>query len=96
LLTYVQRAGAIDSAYQFHYKRFLFENFPKGDTGFPALQAPVATNDLLPAAVRAFSIDDSATTEIDDALSVQGQALAHHAGHSHRRAWPGGATRQPD
>jgi hypothetical protein len=34
----------IDSAYQFHYKRFLFENFPKG-TGFPVLQA-LATNDL--------------------------------------------------
>ncbi|MFM9899645.1 MAG: ribonuclease catalytic domain-containing protein [Polaromonas sp.] len=70
-LDLLQRAGAIDSAYQFHYKRFLFENFPKG-TGFPALQAPVATNDLPLAAVQAFSIDDSATTEIDDALSVQG------------------------
>jgi len=70
-LDLLQRAGAIDSAYQFHYKRFLFENFPKG-TGFPALQAPVATYDLPLAAVQAFSIDDSATTEIDDALSVQG------------------------
>ena len=70
-LDLLQRAGAIDSAYQFHYKRFLFENFPKG-TGFPALQAPVATFDLPLAAIQAFSIDDSATTEIDDALSVQG------------------------
>ena len=70
-LDLLQRAGAITSAYQFHYKRFLFENFPKG-TGFPALQAPVATDDLPLAAVQAFSIDDSATTEIDDALSVQG------------------------
>ena len=70
-LDLLQRAGAIDSAYQFHYKRFLFENFPKG-TGFPALQAPVVVNDLPLAAVQAFSIDDSATTEIDDALSVQG------------------------
>ena len=70
-LDLLKRAGAIASAYQFHYQRFLFENFPKG-TGFPALQAPVVTNDLPLAPVRAFSIDDSATTEIDDALSVQG------------------------
>ena len=70
-LDLLQNAGAITSPYQFHYKRFLFENFPKG-TGFPALQAPVVTADLPLASVQAFSIDDSATTEIDDALSVQG------------------------
>jgi exoribonuclease II len=64
-------AGAIDSPYQFHWKRFLFEHFPKG-TGFAALDAP-AIKDALPlSAVQAFSIDDSQTTEIDDALSVQG------------------------
>jgi exoribonuclease-2 len=70
-LDLLQRAGAIASAYQFHWKRFLFDNFPKG-TGFPALQAPAAPSDLPLADVRAFSIDDSSTTEIDDALSVQG------------------------
>ena len=70
-LDLLQNAGAITSPYQFHYKRFLFENFPRG-TGFPALQAPVVTADLPLANVQAFSIDDSATTEIDDALSVQG------------------------
>ncbi|MCX7243671.1 MAG: RNB domain-containing ribonuclease [Polaromonas sp.] len=70
-LDLLQRAGAITSAYQFHWKRFLFENFPKG-TAFPALQAPVAKEELPLADVRAFSIDDSSTTEIDDALSVQG------------------------
>jgi exoribonuclease-2 len=70
-LTMLQKTGAIESAYQFHWQRFLFENFPKG-TAFPALQAP-AIQDALPLApVQAFSIDDSATTEIDDALSVQG------------------------
>lgn len=70
-LALLQQAGAISNAYQFHWQRFLFEHFPKG-TGFPALQAlPVA--DALPlAAVQAYSIDDSGTTEIDDALSVQG------------------------
>ena len=71
-LELLKSAGAIDSPYRFHWRRFLFENFPKG-TGFPALQPP-AIKEVLPlaAAVRAFSIDDSQTTEIDDALSVQG------------------------
>ncbi len=70
-LDLLQRAGAIASAYQFHWQRFLFDNFPKG-TGFPPLKAPQVVDDLPLAAVSAFSIDDSATTEIDDALSVQG------------------------
>ena len=70
-LDLLKRAGAIDSPYQFHWRRFLFENFPKG-TGFPALQAPEIKEKLPLAAVQAFSIDDSQTTEIDDALSVQG------------------------
>jgi exoribonuclease-2 len=71
-LELLERAGAIDSAYQFHWKRFLFENFPKG-TAFPALAAPPIADDLPRAeGVQAFSIDDSQTTEIDDALSVQG------------------------
>ena len=70
-LDLLQRAGAIDSPYRFHWSRFLFENFPKG-TGFPVLQAPPIKDELPVAGVRAFSIDDSATTEIDDALSVLG------------------------
>ncbi|MES2102284.1 MAG: RNB domain-containing ribonuclease [Pseudomonadota bacterium] len=70
-LELLKGAGAIDSPYQFHWRRFLFENFPKG-TGFPALQTPAIKETLPLAAVRAFSIDDSQTTEIDDALSVQG------------------------
>jgi exoribonuclease-2 len=65
------RAGAIDSPYQFHWRRFLLENFPKG-TGFPKLEAPLIKDELPLSTARAFSIDDSATTEIDDALSVQG------------------------
>ncbi len=70
-LDLLQQAGAIDSPYQFHWKRFLFENFPKG-TGFPAVTAPQPPEDLPLAPVQAYSIDDSQTTEIDDALSVQG------------------------
>lgn len=72
-LDLLERAGAIDSAYQFHWKRFLFENFPKGTAFPPALSAPAIADDLPRADdVEAFSIDDSQTTEIDDALSVQG------------------------
>jgi len=70
-LDLLKRAGAIDSPYQFHWRRFLFENFPKG-TGFPALAAPAIKETLPLASVQAFSIDDSQTTEIDDALSVRG------------------------
>ena len=70
-LALLQNAGAISSAYQFHWQRFLFDQFPKG-TGFPALQAPHIADDLPLAPAQAFSIDDSHTTEIDDALSVQG------------------------
>ncbi|WP_447916707.1 ribonuclease catalytic domain-containing protein [Delftia acidovorans] len=70
-LDLLHRAGAIESAYEFHWKRFLFDHFPKG-TQFPALQAPQPPADLPLAEVQAFSIDDSATTEIDDALSVRG------------------------
>ncbi len=70
-LALLQKAGAIDSPYQFHWKRFALEYFPKG-TGFGPLAAPVLAQDLPLAQVAAFSIDDSATTEIDDALSVQG------------------------
>ncbi len=70
-LDLLKQAGAINSPYHFHYKRFLFEHFPKGP-GFAALDAPPIKDELPLAAVRAFSIDDSQTTEIDDALSVQG------------------------
>src|SRR5688500_5052469 len=70
-LDLLKAAGAIDSPYQFHWRRFLFENFPKG-TAFPPLQAPAIKEALPLSATPCFSIDDSATTEIDDALSVQG------------------------
>jgi exoribonuclease-2 len=70
-LDLLKGAGAIDSPYQFHWRRFLFEQFPHG-TGFPPLAAPEIKDKLPLAEVRAFSIDDSATTEIDDALSVRG------------------------
>ncbi len=70
-LLLLKNAGAIASPYAFHWQRFLYDVFPKG-VGFPALDAPQITDELPLAAVQAFSIDDSSTTEIDDALSVQG------------------------
>ena len=70
-LDLLKAAGAINSPYQFHWRRFLFDEFPKGH-GFPALDAPAIKDELPLAAVQAFSIDDSQTTEIDDALSVTG------------------------
>ena len=71
-LELLQKSGAIASPYLFHWKRFLLENFPKG-TGFPTLAAAAINETDLPlSGAQAFSIDDSQTTEIDDALSVQG------------------------
>jgi exoribonuclease-2 len=70
-LELLKAAGAIDSPYQFHWRRFLFETFPKG-TSFPALEVPPLRDTLPLSPALAFSVDDSATTEIDDALSVQG------------------------
>ncbi|MCL2657230.1 MAG: RNB domain-containing ribonuclease [Betaproteobacteria bacterium] len=61
--------GAFDSAYAYHRARFLSEHFPEG-TGFPELAFPALPEDLPRAEVRAFSIDDATTTEIDDALSL--------------------------
>ena len=74
-LELLRGAGAIDSPYQFHWRRFLFEQFPKGHDVNVLLAGttPPAIKEVLPlAGVQAFSIDESATTEIDDALSVQG------------------------
>lgn len=64
------RCGAIKSHRDYHFNRFLREYFPKG-TGFPAVDVPTAPADLPLASVQAFSIDDAATTEIDDAFSLE-------------------------
>jgi len=70
-LDLLRAAGAIESPYQFHWRRFLYEQFPRG-TGFGELAVPEVAGELPLAEAQAFSIDDSATTEIDDALSVRG------------------------
>ncbi len=62
--------GGIANARALHEARFLSECFPRG-TDFPELTIPEPPAGLPLADVRAFSIDDVTTTEIDDAFSVQ-------------------------
>ncbi len=63
--------GAISSPYRWHVDSFLAQHFPRGIAFATDVTAPDTVGDLPLASVRAFSIDDSATTEIDDAFSVQ-------------------------
>jgi len=67
--------GAIASPWHWHVESFLRKAYPRG-TGFSiALPAPPAHDERLPLApAPAFSIDDSDTTEIDDAFSVAATA----------------------
>jgi exoribonuclease-2 len=65
----LERCGAIPSSHDYHFDRFLAEHFPQG-TGFGDYALPPEPGELPLAAVQAFSIDDAATTEIDDAFSV--------------------------
>jgi exoribonuclease-2 len=84
-LDLLQTAGAIDSAYQFHWKRFLFDNFPKG-TGFPPAPPPAAGR---PAAGRCAGLFHR---RLDDHRNRRcavraGPGQRHrHAGHPHCRA----------
>ena len=66
----LDKCGAIRSAFDTHYRRFLLEHFPSG-IDFPAIETPSAAGDLPRAALEAFSIDDATTTEIDDAFSLE-------------------------
>ena len=69
-LALLSACGAIPSTHEYHFDRFLFEAFP-GGTAFPSFEDPPEIAELPLATVRAFSIDDAATTEIDDAFSVR-------------------------
>ncbi len=62
-------AGGIASPLALHEARFMADYFPKG-CAFPSLAPLRSLPDLQLADVQAFSIDDSLTTEIDDAFSV--------------------------
>lgn len=74
-LKLLQVCGAIPSSHDYHLGAFLREYFAKG-TDFTAeeiaeIPADLQFNDLPLAESEAFSIDDSTTTEIDDAFSIQ-------------------------
>lgn len=69
-LRLVERCGAIPSTLDFHLASFLLEHFPRG-TEFAPTTEPLDPPELPKSSVRAFSMDDEATTEIDDALSVE-------------------------
>ncbi|MEP6655790.1 MAG: RNB domain-containing ribonuclease [Betaproteobacteria bacterium] len=68
-LSLLAASGAIPSSHDYHFEAFLTQAFPDG-TGFGAWGALPPLPELPIAAVRAFSIDDATTTEIDDAFSV--------------------------
>jgi exoribonuclease-2 len=69
MLRLLEKCGAIPSTRDYHFDRFLFEHFPRG-IGFAAVGDVMPRIPLASAGVSAFSIDDSTTTEIDDAFSV--------------------------
>jgi len=62
--------GAIASSHDYHFRRFIVDAFPRG-TAFPSWGTLPEVPELPLAPVRAFSIDDASTTEIDDAFSVR-------------------------
>lgn len=74
----MEKCGAIPSSHDYHFNQFIRENFPAG-IGFDDHEThPSAIADLpdLPYTdIKAFSIDDASTTEIDDAFSVTPLAL---------------------
>jgi len=65
----LEKCGAIPSVHDYHLNRFLFEYFPRG-TVFSGSHGGDLAIDLPLAEAKAFSIDDAATTEIDDAFSI--------------------------
>jgi exoribonuclease-2 len=69
-LALLAACGAVASSHEYHFRRFLVETFP-GGAEFPPWGTLPALPDLPLAPVRAFSIDDASTTEIDDAFSVR-------------------------
>src|SRR5438477_6890449 len=69
-LALLAACGAIPSTHDYHFNRFIFEAFPRG-IDFPRLEELPGLPELKQAQVQAFSIDDSTTTEIDDAFSVR-------------------------
>jgi exoribonuclease-2 len=76
-LELLHACGAIASSHDYHFNRFVAQMFPAG-TAFPEYGTMPALPELPLAGVRAFSIDDASTTEIDDAFSVRELAGGRH------------------
>ena len=77
------RCGAIDSPLAYHQGMFLKAHFPNGSAHSQSIAVDqaayaAAIAELPIADVKAFSIDDAGTTEIDDALSVTELADGGH------------------
>ncbi len=62
--------GAITSTHDYHFDAFVMEAFPQGLAFAPWGGLP-DVRELTTSPVRAFSIDDASTVEIDDAFSVR-------------------------
>jgi exoribonuclease II len=69
-LALLAACGAIASTHEYHFDAFRIAAFARG-LDFPPHPAAAAPPELPRAEVAAFSIDDAATTEIDDAFSVR-------------------------
>lgn len=65
-----KHVGGITSIPQYMLEHFEMKHFPKG-IQFPDLSSPALPDLPIAEGVKAFSVDDEGTTEIDDALSVQ-------------------------
>jgi exoribonuclease-2 len=65
----LEKCGALESPHDYHFNAFLFEHFPRG-IDFGHYGEFFVPTDLPVSNATAFSIDDAATTEIDDAFSV--------------------------
>jgi exoribonuclease-2 len=69
-LTVMFESGLIKSAHDYHLGAFLREMFSEG-TDFPPYEVPEEPHGLSLADASCFSIDDTTTTEIDDAFSLE-------------------------
>lgn len=74
-LSVMADCGLIESAHDYHLGAFLREMFPSKDgksgVDFPAYEMPEIPDDLPLTNAECFSIDDSTTTEVDDAFSLE-------------------------
>lgn len=65
-----QACGALPSTHEYHFNRFLAQMFPRG-TAFPSFGTLPEWSELPFDDVQAITIDDSTTTEFDDAFSMR-------------------------